>query len=96
MAAAFIVSTDEEVLPPGVMVLGLKLQVNPAAGAQESVIWLLKPPTAADPMFSVVDPPAPTVTVGAERSREKSVPAVAAGTNEPKSPLVWLEPPAVK
>ena len=96
MAAAFIVSTDEEALPPGVMVLGLKLHVSPAAGAQESVIWLLKPPTAADPMFSVVDAPAVTVALGAERLREKSLPAAAAGTGEPNSPLVWLEPPAVK
>jgi len=96
VAAAFIVSSEEEALPPGLMVLGLKLQVNPAAGAQESVIWLLKPPTPADPMFSVVDPPALTVTSGAERFREKSVPAAEAGMSEPNSPLVWLEPPAVK
>jgi hypothetical protein len=47
-------------------------------------------------MFNVVEPPAVKVTLGAERLREKSVPAAVAGTSEPNSPLVWLEPPAVK
>ena len=97
VAAATTVRVDAVADAPGEMVAGANVQVNPVAGEQESVIWPLKPPTAAEPTVSVAVPPAATVRVLAERLREKSAPvAAAAGTRAANNPLVWLAPPAVK
>src|SRR5271166_786646 len=92
-----MVSVDDAALDPGEIVLGAKVQVRPEAGAQESEICPLKPPTAADPIFTVPLPPAVTVTLWAERLREKSAPVTeVAGTRDANKPLVWFAPPAVK
>src|SRR5579872_1207102 len=88
VAAAAIVRVDEAVLDPGEIELGEKVQVRPVAGAQESAICPLKPPTAADAIDSLAVPPAVTVTLCAERFSEKFVPAALAGTSVANRPLV--------
>lgn len=91
-----MVSVDG-VVDPGEMVEGLKAQVMPDTEEQDSVIWLLNPPTALALMESVAEPPGATVADCADKLREKSALVTAdAGTSVANRPLVWFAPPAVK
>jgi hypothetical protein len=72
---------EDEALDPGEIVERLREQVKPAGAEQPSEILLLNPPTALALIVRVVEPPAMTVALGAERFSEKSRPATtAAGT----------------
>jgi hypothetical protein len=87
--AADIVSVEDAALDPGEIALGENVQVSPAAGAHESAIWPLNPPTAADPIVRLAVPPGVTVTLWADRLSEKSaLCAELAGTSEANRPLV--------
>lgn len=84
-------------IPPGVIVFGANEHVTPVGRPlHDKPIGLLKPPEALALIVTAVDPPRVTVAEGAESVREKSVPAVAAGTRLANSPLVCEGPPAVK
>ena len=100
-----MVKVDDDPLDPEEIVVGLKAQVRPAGAAQESVICPLNPPTALAPIIRLAEPPGMTVTLGAERLREKpGLPTAAAGTRLAKTLVVlppggklgWLPPPAVR
>src|SRR3984893_19261581 len=100
-----MVKVEDDALDPGEIVAGLKTQVTPAGAAQESVIWPLNPPTALAPIIRFAEPPGMTVTLGAERLKEKpGLPTAAAGTRlantlvvlPPAGKLGWLPPPAVR
>src|SRR5437660_7497785 len=96
---------EDEALDPGEIVEGLREQVKPVGAEQASAIRLLNPPTALALIIRVVEPPAITVALEAERFSEKFGPlTAAAGTRlantavvlPPEGKLGWLEPPAVR
>jgi len=100
-----MVKVEDDALDPGEIVVGLKAQLTPAGAAQESMIWPLNPPTALAPIIRLAEPPGMTVTLWAERFREKPGPlTAAAGTRlentlvvlPPAGKLGWLPPPAVR
>jgi len=100
-----MVKVEEDVLEPGEIVVGLKAQLKPAGAEQESAIWPLNPPTALALIIRLAEPPDATVTLWAERLREKpGLPTAAAGTTlantavvlPPGGKLGWLLPPAVR
>jgi hypothetical protein len=100
-----MVNVDDDVLDPGEIVVGLKTQVRPAGGVQESVICPLNPPAALALIIRFADPPGATVALWAERLRVKSgLPTAAAGIRlanklvplPPVGKLGWLPPPAVR
>lgn len=93
------------VLDPGVIVVGLKVQVRPETEEQLKEIGLLNPPTPAALIMRLAEPPGVTDTLCAERLREKFWPeTAAAGTKlantlvvlPPLGKLGWLLPPAVR
>src|SRR5437868_11392303 len=103
--AAEMVKVEDDALDPGEIVVGLKTQDRPAGAVQESAIGPLNPPTTLAPIIRLADPPGATVTLWAERLREKPGPATAAaGTRLAKTLVVlpplgklgWLPPPAVR
>jgi hypothetical protein len=92
-----MVSCEVAVVPPGVIVAGLKAHVTPVGcPVQERLIAVLNPPEAVDEMFKFVEPPRATVAEGTDSCREKSFPADAVGTSLANNPCVWVAPPAVK
>jgi hypothetical protein len=92
-------------LDPGVIVVGLKVQVRPEIEEQLSEIGLLNPPTPAALIMRLAEPPGVTATLWAERLKEKfGLPTAAEGTRlantlvvlPPVGKLGWLLPPAVR
>ena len=92
VAAADTVNVEDDALDPGEIVEGLRVQVKPLGAEQVREIWLLNPPTAAALTFKVVEPPAVTVALGAERLNEKLGPVTAAAGIRLANTLVVLPP----
>jgi hypothetical protein len=95
---------DVEALEPGVMVVGLSVQVRPLGAVQVSEICPVNPPTAVALIMTLVELPGATVALMDEALNEKSAPTVAAGARLAKKAVVlppggkfgWLSPPAVR
>jgi hypothetical protein len=83
-----------DVVPPGVIVEGLKAQVRPAVAEQLNEIGLLNPPTALAPTVRTTELPGVTDRLEEERFREKFwLVTAAAGIRLANTVFV---PPAVK
>ena len=95
----------EVALDPGVIVVGLNVQVKPEIEEQLREIGLSNPPTAAALIMTLAEAPGATVTLWVERLREKFWLVTADdGTTlantlvvvPPAGKLGWLLPPAVR